>query len=138
MRRFRFTFVVGIAAIFGSEATSKYTLVKTTVGISLYPSDRLEVMEPADWNAKSAMGISSRKRGPPVNEASSEVCGMRSPSIRATAMITRRDWSTNERKRVPRRRAPASRVRLERMKAPTKNDAIEQRDLSQPQGLLVG
>lgn len=63
---------------------------------------------------------------------------MRSPSIRATAMMTRRDWNTNDKKSVPRRRAPARRVTLARVKAPMKKNAIEQSDFNQPQGLLVG
>jgi hypothetical protein len=44
----------------------------------------------------------------------------------------------NETKRVPRRRAPVRCVTFEKMNAPMKNEAMEVRDLSQPQGLLSG
>lgn len=39
---------------------------------------------------------------------------------------------------MPRRRAPSSRVLFEKVVAPMKKAIIETRDLSQPQGLLVG
>lgn len=132
------TFPVGPETSFGSLARSKYTLVRTTEGISLYPSARVDVILPALWNARSAMGINSRKSGPPVKLASCEVCGIRSASIRATAMTMRMDWTRKETKRVPRRRAPAIRVVLEKVVAPRKKAAMETRDFSQPQGLLKG
>lgn len=90
-RRFRLTFPVGPEMSFGSLARSKYTLVNTTEGISLYPSARVDVILPALWNARSAIGISSRNSGPPVRLASCDVCGIRSASIRATAMMMRMD-----------------------------------------------
>jgi hypothetical protein len=56
----------------------------------------------------------------------------------ATAMTIRMVCTMKEVKRVPRRRAPVRRVTFEKISAPMKNEAIEVRDLSQPQALLVG
>lgn len=137
-RRFRLTFPVGPETSFGSLARSKYTLVSTTEGISLYPNALVDVILPALWNARSAIGINSKNSGPPVRLASCEVCGMRSASMRATAMMMRMDWMRKETKRVPRRRGPARRVVLEKAVAPRKKAAMETRDFSQPQGLLNG
>lgn len=53
-------------------------------------------------------------------------------------MKMRMDWMVNVVKRVPRRNGPASRVLLLKVVAPRKKAIIEIRDLSQPQGLLVG
>lgn len=137
--RFRFTFPpTDPVTSAGSLARSKYTLVSTTDGISLNPSALVTAIDPADWNASNAMGMSSRKSGPPVRFVSAAVCGMRSASIRATAMKMRIDWMVNVVKRVPRRNGPARRVVLLNVVAPRKKAIIEMRDLSQPQGLLKG
>src|SRR3954463_15100251 len=53
-------------------------------------------------------------------------------------MTIRQACTKKETKRVPRRRAPTLRIAIEKTIAPKKNDAIETRDFSQPQGLLDG
>lgn len=95
-------------------------------------------MEPADWKAKRAMGMSSRKSGPEDSEASAGVWGMRSASMRATAMMIRIDWQRKERTRVPRPRGLKWRVISAKVKEPTKKKTIEIRDFSHPNGLLTG
>lgn len=53
-------------------------------------------------------------------------------------MMIRIVWRRNDRKRVPRRRGRRCRVRRVKNVVPVKKAVMEMRDLSQPQGLLVG
>jgi hypothetical protein len=133
-----FLFTLFLSNIFGSLAKSQYTLVKTVVGTSLKPNNRLVTICPPLWKAKNPNGNNSRKLTSKVFSVT-RPCGSGTTwdCTREAAMMMQMDWSRKEVASVPRALGEMRRV-FANVKQPRRKQAIETRDLSQPSGWEAG
>lgn len=123
----RFLFTFCHVNSFESLARSLYTLVRTVVGISLYPNARLAATCAPNCQARSGMPIR-------IRSLSGEFSGMTSVFMRMAATKMDKPWRRKFRHRDNRRVWPKRRVTVVEMRDPSMKVLMEMSDRSHRRG----